>query len=50
MSGWRARLDPCAAVGAPAHVTVIYPFLPQDELTGTVLDKLLGLVAAHPKF
>lgn len=50
VSGWRTRLDPSAAVGVPAHVTVIYPFLPEDELTGIVLGNLLGLIAAHPKF
>lgn len=26
VGGWRARLDSSAAVGVPAHVTIIYPF------------------------
>ena len=33
----RLRLDPAAAWGVPAHVTVLYPFLPPDEIDGRAL-------------
>ena len=29
---WRARYDVAAAAGVPAHVTVVYPFLPADRV------------------
>ena len=29
---WRRRHDPSAAVGVPAHVTLIHPFLPAEEI------------------
>ena len=29
---WRARLDPRAALGVPAHVTLLYPFAPADRV------------------
>jgi hypothetical protein len=34
----RKTLDRAATWGVPAHVTVIYPFLPPDRITGRVLD------------
>lgn len=34
---WRERLDPYSAYGMPAHVTVLYPFLPPSEW-GTELE------------
>jgi 2'-5' RNA ligase superfamily len=37
---WRARLDSSAAYGMPAHLTVLYPFLNEHLLTGTVLEQL----------
>jgi 2'-5' RNA ligase len=29
---WRARLDPSAVQGVPAHVTILYPFVPPAQL------------------
>jgi 2'-5' RNA ligase len=37
---FRDQYDPSAAVGVPAHITLLYPFKPPDELGGPVLDKL----------
>ena len=37
---FRDRYDPSAAVGVPAHITLLYPFKPPDEVDGAVLDKL----------
>jgi 2'-5' RNA ligase len=31
---WRRRYDSAAALGVPAHVTLLYPFVPPDELPG----------------
>lgn len=30
----RRRLDHAAALGVPAHVTILYPWLPPGSLTG----------------
>jgi hypothetical protein len=32
--------DRSAAYGMPAHITVLYPFLPEPLLTGAVLERL----------
>lgn len=40
VSAWRARLDSSAAFGIPAHVTVVYPFLPDVRLSDAVLEDL----------
>jgi 2'-5' RNA ligase len=45
----RAALDPSAALGVPAHVTVVFPFLPPAELDDGVLAAL-GEVLAEPAF
>ena len=37
---FRDRYDPSAALDVPAHVTLLYPFKPPDEIGGTVLDEL----------
>ena len=33
---YRARLDPSHALGVPAHVTLLYPFVPLDRLDAAV--------------
>jgi hypothetical protein len=37
---FRDRYDPSAAVGMPAHITLLYPFKPLDEIDEGVLDEL----------
>ncbi|MFC8365372.1 2'-5' RNA ligase family protein [Streptomyces griseorubiginosus] len=47
---WRDRFDPAARAGVPAHVTVLFPFLPEplvDAGTRAVLDEIFG---SHPSF
>jgi 2'-5' RNA ligase len=47
---WRERFDPAARAGVPAHVTVVFPFLPAarvDDGTCAVLDELF---ARHRSF
>ncbi|WP_179785810.1 2'-5' RNA ligase family protein [Actinopolymorpha rutila] len=36
----RSRLDPSAAWGVPAHVTVLYPFVPPERIDAEVLAAL----------
>ncbi|MDF5757362.1 2'-5' RNA ligase family protein [Spongiactinospora sp. TRM90649] len=47
---WRSRLDPGAADGVPAHVTILYPFLDHDRLDEVVLSRLSTLIATYPAF
>ena len=46
----RARLDPSARDGVPAHLTVLYPFLPPASVDGAVLASLRRLFAGFPAF
>ena len=44
------NLDPAAGFGLPAHITVLYPFGPLDELDGSVISRLRRLFAAQEPF
>jgi 2'-5' RNA ligase len=46
----RRRLDTNAALGVPAHVTVLYPFLPASAVDETVRGELARLFSAFPRF
>ena len=46
----RARLDPSARDGVPAHLTVLYPFLPSALIGDAALASLTALFAAFPAF
>jgi 2'-5' RNA ligase len=46
----RARHDRSAQFGVPAHVTVIFPFLPQARLDAPAVAELRAIVAAQPAF
>lgn len=37
---FRDRHEPSAAVGVPAHITCLYPFIAPDEIDSAVLDEL----------
>lgn len=41
----REALDPAAALGVPAHVTVLYPFVPPTALDQDVMDRVTGVAA-----
>jgi 2'-5' RNA ligase len=45
---WRDELDPSAADGVPAHVTVLYPWLPADEVTPEDVAALAEIVRRYP--
>jgi 2'-5' RNA ligase len=47
---WRDRYDPHAALGVPAHVTVLYPWIPADTLTPADERSLATLTAARSPF
>ena len=46
----RLRFDPSAAEGVPAHVTVLYPFVPPHAVTDADLAALTQLCAGLPAF
>jgi 2'-5' RNA ligase len=37
---WRHEHDPVAAAGVPAHITLVVPWLPPDEITAADLAEL----------
>ena len=46
----RLLLDEAAGWGVPAHVTVVYPFVPPDRLDNRVVARLAAAVAQVPAF
>lgn len=50
VAGWRRRFDVAAAYGVPAHVTVVFPFVPWPELTADDRRDLRALVASRASF
>jgi len=46
----RQRLDPSATWGVPAHVTVLYPFLPPEMLRSLDLAKIEEVASTTPAF
>jgi hypothetical protein len=47
---WRGRLDENSAMGIPAHITVIAPFLPRAGIGAPVLGALGRLFGGVPGF
>jgi 2'-5' RNA ligase len=50
VESFRLQHDPSAALGVPAHVTVLYPFKPPRELTAEVIKSLEELFSEFPGF
>ncbi len=50
VAAYRLRHDPSAAQGMPAHITLLYPFLPPAAIDDPVLAALRALFAAFPAF
>jgi 2'-5' RNA ligase len=46
---WRRQHTHDAPLGMPAHVTVLYPFVPSEQL-GEVEERLAEIAAAAPSF
>jgi 2'-5' RNA ligase len=47
---FRERHDPSAAEGVPAHITIIYPFKPPQEVSEVVLGRLRELLSGFAPF
>jgi len=47
---FRFALDHAAGWGVPAHVTVLYPFLPPEQITDDVLTALGQVIEAVTRF
>ncbi|MBQ1032768.1 2'-5' RNA ligase family protein [Micromonospora sp. C97] len=47
---FRASLDRAASWGVPAHVTVLYPFLPPQQIDERALAALRDTIAGIPRF
>ncbi|NJC73501.1 2'-5' RNA ligase family protein [Planosporangium thailandense] len=47
---WRQRYDRSAPLGAPAHVTVLYPFLGSSRIDDGVLERLREVFGRQPAF
>jgi hypothetical protein len=50
VAGLRERLDASATLGVPAHITVLYPFMPPGRIGPPLLAELARLVAAVSGF
>ena len=50
VSPFRSRHDPSAAVGVPAHITLLHPFRQPDDITGAVIDGLRRCFARFAPF
>ncbi|MFJ9537652.1 2'-5' RNA ligase family protein [Streptomyces sp. NPDC101225] len=47
---WRKRFDPAAQAGVPAHVTVVFPFLPASLVGAATCAALDEIVGRHRSF
>jgi 2'-5' RNA ligase len=47
---YRQRFDPPARRNVPAHVTILYPFVPLADIDDEVLARLQEIAAAVPRF
>jgi 2'-5' RNA ligase len=46
----RERFDPSAKLGVPAHITILYPFLPPEQVGEEVLVKVRRALARGSEF
>lgn len=50
VADWRRRHDPAAGLGVPAHITILYPFMPPGQFTEESLDPLRVIAAGTRPF
>jgi len=50
VSRLRERMDPSAGDGVPAHITLLYPFMPPSELKDDVRRRVEEIVEQEPSF
>ena len=48
VGAWREQHDDSARTGVPAHVTLLYPFLPPEEITPADVERLTALFVTVP--
>ena len=48
ISSLRQRHDPVARVGVPAHITLLYPFMPPSKITTPIVDRSPRPAAIQP--
>lgn len=46
----RGLYDPAATWGVPAHVTILYPFVPPSEVNARVIETLRAAIRSIPRF
>ena len=44
----RHALDPSTQFGVPAHITVLYPFVPPEHIDETILERVARIAADSP--
>jgi 2'-5' RNA ligase len=47
---WRQELEPSAALGVPAHVTLLYPFADPEDISERVIAKIAETVGGFGAF
>ena len=47
---WREELDPAAAIGVPAHVTLMYPFESPAAIDEAVMDEVTSALSGSQAF
>jgi len=50
VASWRRRHDPAADTGFPAHITLLYPFIPPGDLTDGSLEDLRSIARGAMPF
>ena len=50
VSELRRQFDPSAKLGVPAHITVLYPFMPPEEITPMVANQVRAVALACAAF
>jgi 2'-5' RNA ligase len=50
VSDWRAKHDWSAQRGVPAHITLLYPFVPTERIDDGLVNDLRELFASQPAF
>lgn len=50
VSHLRRQFDPSASRGLPAHITVLYPFMPPEDVTTAVADQIRAIALSFTAF
>jgi hypothetical protein len=46
----RERYDESARLGVPAHITVLFPFMPPERIGGSVLERIQRVLGSAQSF